>query len=304
MTIKHQLNACQHKWFYRVLPYIKITDMKKIAAVLDGLRFSDSTLEYTLWVARHSSSHIVGVFADDFLYNSFSAYRLITAGATQHQIDELSEQDEILRNVSVEKFRNACKDAHVEYSVHRDRDIAIQEVRHESIFADLLVIDAKETFQHRQQELPTRFVRELLAEVQCPVLLAPEEFHEIERVILLYDGEPSSVHAIKMFSYLMPWLNTAPIELISVNHPEEGLKLDDGKLMREFMKRHFPSVQYHILNGHEYNRIPKVMEQQKPGTLVVLGAYSRGAISRWFRESLADTLMSAVKLPLFIAHHR
>jgi len=34
----------------------------------------------------------------------------------------------------------------------------------------------------------------------------------------------------------------------------------------------------------------------------VLGAYERGALSRWLRPSMADILMQEVDRPLFIAH--
>ena len=39
-------------------------------------------------------------------------------------------------------------------------------------------------------------------------------------------------------------------------------------------------------------------------SLVVLGAYQRGMVSRWFRASMADVLMRDLKLPLFIAHSK
>ena len=46
------------------------------------------------------------------------------------------------------------------------------------------------------------------------------------------------------------------------------------------------------------------LKQQQKNALVVLGANRRGTISRWFRESMADTLMKEVRLPLFIAHNK
>lgn len=37
--------------------------------------------------------------------------------------------------------------------------------------------------------------------------------------------------------------------------------------------------------------------------LVVVGAYKRGAVSRWLRHSMADVLMKELKVPLYIAHN-
>ena len=72
--------------------------------------------------------------------------------------------------------------------------------------------------------------------------------------------------------------------------------------MKEFMKRHYPKAKYTILKGFAEDEIVKKLKQIHENSIVVLGAYKRGAVSRWFRESMADILMKEVKLPLFIAH--
>jgi nucleotide-binding universal stress UspA family protein len=59
-----------------------------------------------------------------------------------------------------------------------------------------------------------------------------------------------------------------------------------------------------MLKGFAEAEIVKHLKQSGPNTLVVLGAYRRGTVSRWFRESMADVLMKGLKLPLFIAHHK
>ena len=192
----------------------------------------------------------------------------------------------------------------MEYTVHHDRKIAIQELKHESIYTDLLIIDSKETLTHYTEKLPTRFIRDLLGDAQCPVLIVPQKYKPVHKIILLYDGEPSSVHAIKMFSYLLPQLKHLDTEVISVNPVNTTLHMPDNKLMKEFMKRHYPKAKYTVMKGWAEDEIVKHLKQTQENALVVLGAYRRGTVSRWFRESMADTLMKEVKLPLFIAHNK
>ena len=74
--------------------------------------------------------------------------------------------------------------------------------------------------------------------------------------------------------------------------------------MKEFMKRHYPKAKYIIKKGWAEEEIVKYLKENQENTLVVLGAYQRGAVSRWFKESMADVLMKEVKQPLFIAHHK
>jgi hypothetical protein len=279
--------------------------MKKIVAALDGLKYAESTTRYAIDLSKQIQAHLVGVFMDDRTYNSYKIYEIINQeGLSDSGMRKLEKKDADTRTQSTVSFEKACRDAGLDYTVHHDRNIAIQEIKHESIYADLLVIDARETLTHYTEKPPTRFVRDLLGDAQCPVLVVPPKYKPIGRVVLLFDGEPSSVHAIKMFSYLFPEHASMEVEIISVNPVNSTLHLKDNKLMKEFMKRHFPKATYTVLKGLAEEEIVRKLKEQPAHSLIVLGAYRRTSISRWFRESMADLLMRELKLPLFIAHNK
>jgi len=281
--------------------------MKKIIAAFDGLKFSESTRDQSIQLAKQNNAHLVGVFLEDGTYQSYKTYDLLIKeggiiGSTKKKLDK---KDSKKRASAVSNFEASCQKANVKYAIHRDRNIAIQELLHESIYADLLIVDSFETLSHYDQKPPTLFIRDLLAEVQCPVLAVPHTFNDIKKLVLLYDGEPSSVHAIKMLSYTLPSLKQSPVEILSVKSINQTLGLPDNKLMKEFMCRHFPKATYKILKGI----LPEIeivdyLKKEKNSTLVVLGAYRRSRVSRWFRESMADVLMKDLRLPLFIAHNK
>ena len=280
--------------------------MKKIIAAFDGLKFSHSTRDYAILLAKQSSAHLVGIFLDDFTYNSFKVYDLLKeeGGFSEAKHKRLQQKDDATRDAAVTNFETACRKAGLDHSIHRDKSIALQELLHESIYADLLVINSGETLTHYKEKIPTEFIRDLLSHVQCPVLLVPHTFRAIDKLILLYDGEPSSVHAIKMLSYTLPSLKQHPAEVISVNTAKQSLHVPDNKLMKEFMKRHFPKAGYKVLKGLAETEIVNYLKDQTGNSLVILGAYQRGMVSRWFRVSMADVLMKELKLPLFIAHNK
>ena len=104
--------------------------------------------------------------------------------------------------------------------------------------------------------------------------------------------------------YLLPELAGIDAEVITVKQDAQKLQLPDSKLMKEFMNNHFPAAAYKVVKGWAEDEIVKYLKQQKENALVVLGAYRRGTVSRWFRESMADILMKEIKLPLFIAHNK
>lgn len=277
--------------------------MKKILAALDGLKYSDSTTSYAVQLAKLTDSHLVGIFLDDFTYHSYRIYDVVgNAGVSEEKLESFEEKDRRSRKEATTAFEAACKFAGLNYSIHHDKNIAIQDLLHESIYADMLVIDTGETLTHYEEKAPTRFIRDLLANIQCPVLAVPHKYREIDKLVLLYNGEPSSVHAIKMFSYMLPVFKQLETEVLSVNPEYQGLHLPDNKLMKEFMKRHFPHAKFTVMHGDPETEISHRLKQETFNTLVVLGAYKRNMVSRWFKPSMADALMKNLKSPLFIAH--
>ena len=280
--------------------------MKKIIAAIDGLKFSDSAVQYAIHLAKETNAHLVGVFLDDFTYHSYKIYDLVSKSGSvdEEKHQRLENKDQRTRDESVNQFSKACREAGLNCSIHHDRSIALHELLHESIYADLLVIGNKETLTHYEETIPTRFIRELLSEIQCPVLVVPQKYKPFEKIVLLYDGQPSSVHAIRTFSYLFPELKYLETEVISVKGAQNNRHVPDNHLMKEFMKRHFPQVHYTVLNGYADIEIPKNLKAQEDNMLVVLGAYERSRVSRWFRESMADVLMEQINTPLFIAHSK
>jgi hypothetical protein len=222
----------------------------------------------------------------------------------EEMLARLDAKDKEKRDEAVRQFELVCSQSGIEYTFHRNEGIAIQELKQESIFADLIVINDSETFNRFSENPPTRFIKELLADVQCPVLIVPNEFKPIEKITLLYDGGPSSVFAIKMFSYLFGNLPDVPVLEFTVKDQMQGSHLPNNKLMREFIKRHFPKAKYIVEKGKAEEQVPDHLRHHKGNELVVLGAYRRSEISRWFKISMADILMKELDIPLFVAHNK
>lgn len=280
--------------------------MKKFLAVFDGYKMSKSTLDYAIQLTQVTNASLVGVFLDEFIYHTYSAYNVITTvEKPEAELERLDLIDKKKRDAAVQQFQKACGKANISYSVHRDPSIAIQELKHESMFADLIVINEFETFTRHKENLPTRFIKELLGDVQCPVLIVPAIFKPIDKIVLLYDGRPSALHAIKMFSYLFGQMKDLPVEVYTVkDYDMATLRLPDNKLMREFIKRHYPKATFTVVKGKAEEQITGYLRNHKENELVILGAYRRSELSRWLKISMADLLMRELDTPLFIAHNK
>ena len=108
-----------------------------------------------------------------------------------------------------------------------------------------------------------------------------------------------------MFSYLFGNLQDLPVEVYTVKEQYPATNgVPDNKLMRKFINRQFPNAKYTIVKGSAETQIVKHLKNYKQNELVILGAYQRGEMSRWFKTSMADILMKELDTPLFIAHNR
>jgi len=278
--------------------------MNNFLAVFDGYKMKESTLLYAIQLTKDANAHLTGVFLDDFLYHTYNVSKVVFNNNDYRAVmQELDETDKTMRDKAAQDFQKACNRAHIHFSIHHDKSIALQELKHESLFADLVIINENETFSNTQQQSPTAFIKDLLCDVHCPVFVVPDEYKPLNKVVLLYDGEPSSLHAIKMYSYLLGNTKQLPVEVFTVK--EESipiLRLPENKLMRGFIKSHFTGAQYTIISGDSEEQVISHLKENMENKLIVLGAYGRSTLSRWFKDSMGDLLLKELNVPLFIAH--
>lgn len=279
--------------------------MKKFLVAFDGLRFSESTMNYAIELSENCDAHLVGVFLEDVLRHSYSVAEVKEySGANfEKYMQALDHRDQKARQRSIEVFEAACRAKGLSYSIHRDQNAAIRELYHESVYADLLIIGAKETLTKKTESFPTHFIKELLNDAQCPVLVVPPNYKPFNKIVLLYNGEPSSVFAARSFSHLCSSISHFETEVLTVNPPKATLHLPDNKLIKEFIKRHFPAASYVVLKGEPEAAIVQHLKQESKAPLLVLGSYKRNKVSRLFKQSMADLLMEKLRMPLFIAHN-
>ena len=148
---------------------------------------------------------------------------------------------------------------------------------------------------------PSSTLRDILVDAHCPILIVPSSYQEIRNVVLSYDGSHSSAIAIRMFNYVFPEWANCKTHLVSVNETR-GNHLKENKNIRELLGRHYSNVSYEIMTGDVVKEIKKFMKYNSKNSVVVMGAYGRNALSRLWRQSLANMVIKDIKVPVFISH--
>jgi hypothetical protein len=273
--------------------------MKKVLLVLDGKHFPEGAFELAAEWYRKQPLLLTGVFLSPIDVSKIVAYTGMEAVPMMPSLVEGEYGEQIIQNIHL--FEEKCQGEGLEYRIHNDSEnLPLASLIQESRFADLILISRESFFSNINSEQPNEYMQELLKKSECPVLLVPEKFKNPDRVLLLYDGEASSVYAIKQFSYLFPELTTLPTTLMKVSKkPEE--QLPNQESIAELVARHFSDLTLYDMSMENKAQLTNWLFEEEKGW-VVMGAYGRSLFSTLFKKSFADELINSVHLPLFITH--
>jgi hypothetical protein len=280
--------------------------MQKIIVAFDKLNFSESALQYAIYISQLTRAHLTGIFFDDPFYHEYSYlfdWDAEASAAGGVKIKNPKEQKGHVAANAVKNFERKCRESSVKYSVHYEDNITADDLVKETIFADLLIISAHETLNIYSPMLPSSFIKTLLKHTYCPVLLAPQSFAPFESISVLYNGEPSSVLALKMFSYLFPGLDELKTKVISLKENGSVNQIPENDQMKNWMELHFSNIGYNVVMGKSEESLIEELHNERRGTLIIAGAYQRSDLSMWLHPSLADKLVQRLPHPIFIAHN-
>jgi len=274
--------------------------MEKILLALDAAEPGKNALDFACYLAHLTKSKITGVFLDT-LVNSQKPAALATAAGADDDEMETGTATPILFQKNIEMFRQECMNRKLSYTVRCDHGVPAEEIITESRYADILVIDADTSFRKHFEEPPSAFVQDVLSKAECPVIIAPESFEEVNEIVFAYNGSASALFAIKQFTYLFPQLRNKKITVVQVT--ETGNWEDKQKhKFNEWLKAHYSDLHFEGLKGNSDNVLFDHLFKRQ-NMFLVIGAYGRTALSRFFRHSAADLAIKTITQPIFIAHH-
>lgn len=272
--------------------------MKKIIIAFDNTSFSKPAIDFAVKLNEISPVLLTGVFLPQaMLATAWSYAETIPAGYFVPGM-EAENAAEVQKNIAA--FSDICEKNGIDYRVHKDfYDFSIPELITESRFADLILLGSNAFYQNALDKVPNAYIKQVLHEVECPVVLVPGKAVFPLTNIITYDGSEDAVFAIKQFAYLFSNLAKNKTLLVYINNDDDEIP---GKInIEELAARHFPDLEIMHLefNARKYF---SAWLSEKPASILVSGAYGRSELSMMFKKSFTDEIIAAQNLPLFIAH--
>ncbi len=273
--------------------------MKKVIISLDGQHFPKGAFEFVKGSNLKNKILLAGVFLSPVDYSKLLAYTGLDGIAINPEWLVKDEDDvPVNRNISI--FKEACIAEGIEFRIHNDIGMmAIASLVEETRFADILIISSDLFYANVSKQQPNFYLEEVLKRTECPVMLIPENYEEPGQVVLAYDGNESSVFAIKQFAYVFPELAKKETLLLNIMQHED--ELPEYSLVTELVSRHYPNLKVESLHLKQKKDFTEWLSG-KPNSIVVMGAYSRSGFSQLFKKSFATDVIHDIKMPLFISH--
>ena len=278
--------------------------MEKILLTIDGNKISANAIDFACYLGRVMKSNITGVVLENLPAERMTVIRhgydatYIESTVNEDSPEHIGKTKRIERSIAF--FKEACIKRQVNCTIYRDTEVPVTEMIAESRFADLIVIDAQTSFDEKYEGCPTVFAKQLLEHSECPVIVAPESFDALDEIIFCYDGSASAMFSIKQFDYLFPSLRCKQMMVLEVVSESHDTTQEINKI-KEWMSQRYTSVQYEVLHGMAEDELFGYLLPRK-NALIVLGAYGRSNISRFFKSSVANRILKTINLPVFIAH--
>lgn len=277
--------------------------MEKILVTIDATKVNRSLLDFAAYIARLTHSKITGVFLENLVEVIIPESRALSeipgaetvAAAEQHE----NVAKKKLYEENVRLFKEACENRCIPYTLCYNH--GLEDILTESRFADVLIIDAEMSFNSQYDGTPSSFIKEVLANAECPVIIAPFSFEAIQEVLFAYDGSLSCVFAMKQFTYLFPELADKRVKVLEVNESETA-EITQREKVADWLKMHYSGIGFELMHGNISTALLNEL-LGKQNVFVVMGAFGRNMLSRFFKHSTAELLIKTINLPVFIAHH-
>lgn len=278
--------------------------MNNILLAIDPEKLDPKHIHFGCYLAKLTQSKLTGVFLENMQLDEAPTIKFAYGAPYVETIDTRNLPENQFKLKLCEKniriFKKACENQGIAYAIHRDQSTPVKEMLSESRFADLIIIDPS-SFSSSPLEIPTGFVKDVLAKTECPVIISPYLFEHLDEILFAYDGNASSAFAIKQFTYLFPELKNAKITVLQAD--ETGVfKKEDKEKIYEYLKLHYANIAFHDLSGKPSDELFDYLIRQS-NACVVMGAFGRSRLSNMLRHSTAELLIKINNLPIFIAHH-
>jgi len=275
--------------------------MNKIIVVSDSRHIDVRSVDFGCYLAKLTASKLTGILLDnvpaELLAGKISEESYFSENLASVNDKIITDTDQAMIYFMEEATKRGVKS-----EVFVSKGGSSDSILYESRFADMLVVSPELSFLGDADDMPSSFVKLLLTRSECPVVLSPHFFEEIDEITFCYDGSPSSLFAIKQFTYLHPQYHSKQITLLEVRNSVIK-EADEGHMKTiTWLHSHYQKVNFQFLQGVAKEELA-IYFLNKRNHFIVMGSFGRSILSNILKRSTSEKVIKTIDLPLFITHY-
>ena len=177
------------------------------------------------------------------------------------------------------EMEKAAEDMEMEFEVFKGK-LNDSSLRSLSVVADLMVLDRKVLAPFCGESV----LSELISSVHCPVLVLPAD-RKVSRLMMVYDGSFSSVHALKSFlSIFHPKLRSLPFSVL-VEDPESKVDMEQEKVFVDYLKMFFKDIGIQLMVEDAVDSLEQSLEIDEEKPLLLFGGRTGNEVLNCNKEN-------------------
>lgn len=274
--------------------------LKRILIPLEEYDYSKVAIDYGVHLAESGKCRLSGLSIVD-IPSIEKSLGPVPVGGTYYALQEeklRTTEEEKLAKKLMQEFVAVCRTKNIANRIIMKEGTPEDIIINESKYHDLVIIGYETSF-HYGKEIDKKLQHQLISHGISPVLLIPEAYREIKKVLLCYDGSLQATKTIHQFVQFEVWKQRQVILLNVNNDVDAGAQLLEN--MAEYLTAWDISFEKVCLEGHPKTVILNYIHENDID-LVVIGAYGRKSILSFFFGSTANGLIEKAERPIFIYH--
>lgn len=281
--------------------------IKRILVALDPDEDTPVATRYAIELAKQYDAALTGLAVVDTsnIYPTGITGEIEVTHHARNLWEELSEESRKVAEKLLKKFRESVEEAGVRYTAIRKEGASYDRIIEGMKYHDLLIAGRDSHFFYNEPKRETRTLAKVVKHGVSPTLVITDEFKEIRKVLVAFDGSNAAARSLKGFVQLLSLGKDLQIELLQVDGDKQE-ENGSGESPLDFAELYLSEHGYRNVSRHQVESgkpSERILERQKEteADLIVLGAHAVSAIRRMTFGSTTHDLITKTGTPLFLS---
>ncbi len=274
--------------------------IKSILLSVDGSTYTGAQVKHCIHLAKafESMVHVISIIdIRIFEWPTMSADGFVPVIPSTVYQNESKKMLDAKAEAVLSKCGRLLKAEKIEFSANKISGPPADIICDQAHLVDMLIIGARGEYAKWESKLLGATLEVVVRQFNKPILITPEKYKEISRLLIAYDGSSKANKALQMAGFFAAKLGI-PIVLLTV-HDSERMQNKNLLEAQTYLEPYEVELEAVGTSGAPEKEILKTAKNQKCD-LIIMGAYGHSRIREAILGSTTDYVMRNSTLPVLL----